>query len=207
MKRLYSQLNFQFMKAFFKIIIILTILTFSYSCNQDEYLKVEQFQDSNNLKNGLKPPPPIKIDYTSLNIVVDSLYNIYFHFQKIHRIECGTGLELESKTNIRFIQKHEIICLNNLNLKTIFNNNKFECNKIKDQFYLVRIALMKDSIPYDKVNAIYDFIKQSDSIHFSTAYATDEEKVVIYHKRNNLDYNTDEYPWDTSKNIFHKREF
>jgi hypothetical protein len=65
---------------------------------------------------------------------------------------------------------------------------------------------MKDRITCDKVNAIYDFIKQSDSVHFHICYATDEEKVVIYYKRNNLNYNTNEYSWDTSKNIFDRRE-
>lgn len=193
------------MKAYFNLIFILTIQTFFNSCHQDEYLKVKQYLNlSKSNANPIAPPP---IDYASLNIVIDSFNNIYCHFQKLYEIDCFIELGEENKNHISFIQKHEIICLNNLNLNTFFNNNKIECKKYNDNFYRIRIALMKDSIPFDKVKAIDDFIKESDSIYFSTAYATDEEKVVIYHKRNNLDFNTNEYTWDTSKNIFHKREF
>ncbi len=192
-----------------KISLLFLILLFCFqSCNfydsKNEYLCF--YKDKNEFINkGLKTPPPFPKGYSPFNIVVDSQYNIYFHSHKLHLMPCIIEDDI-NKQKIEYFQKHHFVCLNQIDLIAFYNANKELCRIQNNKFYPIRIALMSDSIPFKKIKEIKRLITKKDSVYFDICEATDEEKVVIFHKMNNLNYNTEDYPWDTSRNILIKRE-
>lgn len=192
---------------------LLFLILISFLCFQSCDLLVSKndylcYYKSHNefINKELKPPPPLPLGYSSFNIVIDSQYNIYFHYHKLHQVCCVVSEEESNKVRIEYLQKHNFVCLNKMDLKAFYNANKDLCKKHNNNFHSIRIALMIDSIPYKKIKEVQRLITKTDSVNFAICKATDEEKVVIFHKKNNLKYNTEDYAWDTSRNIFIKRE-
>lgn len=195
------------MKINVSILFLISLLCFQscdYFVSKNDYLC---YYKSHNefINKELKPQPPFPKGYSSFNIVIDSQYNIYFHSRKLYPKPCIIIEEEMNKQIIEYLQKHHFVCLNQIDLIAFYNANKDLCRIHNHKFYPIRIALMKDSIPFDKIMEIKRLITNKDSVYFDISEATDEEKVVIYHKKNNLKYNTEDNPWDTSRNIFIKR--
>jgi len=142
------------------------------------------------------PPPPNRAYYLPSNFIIDSTGNIFYYQQKI----LGNDDEIRdwnTLPNFINLQPKDIIQIPVSSIEEFIRMNILNSDSLRRY---VSIASAKDTITslgLSKIIALCN--EKSNQIRWKFRMATQEELVVLDHKKRQEEYYPDKIKWDSTK--------
>lgn len=146
---------------------------------------------------GSSTPPPPPFFYGDYNFIVDNNTQLVFLHRKKHNWFCGTGVDF-TKPDFIDLAPEDLILLTDKEVKNYFADT---LTNLGDRQAIV-LASFQDSIKLKEPRKLIDLIFLSRKIQrFNIRMVTEEEKVVLEHKRQNSPYSADSIHWSANFSV------
>ncbi|NDK57300.1 hypothetical protein [Pontibacter fetidus] len=153
---------------------------------------------------GSSIPPPPKVFYTDYNFIVDNKSEQVFLHRKKFMLFCGTGVDF-TKPDFLYLTPEDFKLLSKDEIQSYFTDTLPNLNNQQ----AIVLASFQDSIKLKEVRTFIDSVFIARNIpRFNIRMVTEEERIVLEHKKQNLPYFADSIQWSDNFTIpfIHKRK-
>ncbi|WP_239022867.1 hypothetical protein [Pontibacter mangrovi] len=183
------------------ILLLTTLLLSCMACSEPDYTQAKQTPPYIVSKidstfqaqwKGSSTPPPLPLFYGDYNFIVDNdSEQIYLHKKKQIFRFCGTGVDF-TKPDFIALSPQDFVLLTHREIESYFADTLTNLNDRQ----AVVLASLQDSIKMKEARTLIDSLFISRKIkRFYIRRITEEEEVVLNHKKQNLPYSADSIKW------------
>jgi len=180
-------------------ITIIVCLTFFIACKQPTRHKEFVFIVSsfNKPKSPKEPPPPPMPEYGSFNFIVDTGGQTYFYQLQLGKPKCVSVNDDDLTPPFIGLQPENIVQVAQSNLAEFIKGNILYLDKY---YKYVSIASFTDTVKATSLKDIINiFSDTTNKATYSIRKTTQEEAIVLDHKKRQIYYDPYSVHWDSSR--------
>ena len=189
-------------------VFLLIFLVICVACSKSDYTHTKETppytvsQIDSTLQaqwKGTSTPPPPTLFYGDYNFIVDNSSQQVFLHKKKHSWFCGTGVDF-TKPDFLYLAPEDFKLLTKKEIQNYFTDTLPNLNNRQ----AIVLASFQDSIKLKEPRKLVDSIFQSRKIQrFNIRMVTEEEKVILEHKKQHLPYAADSIPWSDNFSVLY----
>lgn len=169
------------------------------ACNQSK--KDNEFafivSSFNKPTNPKEPPPPPMPEYAPFNFIIDSNGQVYYYQLQLGKPKCASGNDDDLTPPFIELKPENMVQVSNATLEDFVSSNILFLDK---GYKYVSIACLVDTVKSNSLKKLIDICTDTaHKITYSIRRETQEEKIVLDHKKRQLYYDPNSVLWDSSR--------